>query len=173
MDNDNGSNNSVDIIYELAKEIFHRQELKWDAIDQKNYFSLAVFGIILTVVATLDITHFSSESKTWLRIFLGVNISFIFCGILCNIRSLRLREVKEGPNIKTLMEGIEKKPSYIRKDPKRTKRAVLSIYYDAIRHNKAVLNKKISLLKTTYTLFLPVSIVLLYLTLILEYFSGG
>lgn len=167
------SKNSIDLIYELAKEKLHRQESKWDAIDQKNYFALAVFGIILAVLTAFNITEDSSQYSTWIKGLLVVELAFIFCGILCNTCSLALKKIKEGPDISAFTKGTKKNPSYLRTDPVKTKLVLLSIFDAAIMHNKKALDKKLSLLKTSYFFLLPGSMILLFPFVIINYFMGG
>ena len=51
---------SLDIILDLAREKLHFQSEQWNSIDQKNAIVLAVYGIILAFVTTVDLTKFGN-----------------------------------------------------------------------------------------------------------------
>ena len=45
---------SLNLIFDLAREKLQSQSDHWRAIDQKNAIIIAVYGILLAMVATLD-----------------------------------------------------------------------------------------------------------------------
>jgi hypothetical protein len=158
---------SLDVIFELAKEKLCFQSEQWNSIDQKNAIVLAVYGIILAILVTFDL----EENGIYLKFTKIIGLLFwLFCiimGMIYSIASLWPRNIDMPPKISKLSE------KYLCSDGYDTKNVLLSSFEKSIEENDKVIDKKIDYLEKSIKRYLPLSLVVTLIFVFIKLFLRG
>ena len=145
---------SLDLVFDLAREKLQSQSDHWRAIDQKNAIIIAVYGILLAMVATIDKSSLWIIPKCVVGIVFGVWLVLIALGIGCSIASISPKLMGAAPNISELSRRFLKAEEYD------TKNHLLSTFEDTVIKNEKIIQKKRKFLFLSVKVFLPSSLVL-------------
>ena len=156
-------NKNLDLIYSLAYEKLKSQFDNSRSIDTKSAIILAVYGVIINSLASKMPSNFSFELL--LLSFITCFV-LIFVGIFLCIRSLTTRKFKYPPNLPNL------KRKYLETNETETKRKLLASLINAHGINVKTISKKLRWLNLSIRVFLPISIIMSLVTIIVNSLGG-
>lgn len=143
---------SLDLIFDIAREKLQSQSDHWRAIDQKNAIIIAVYGILLAMVATIDKSSLWIIPKCVAGIVFGVWLGLIALGMGCSIASILPKLMGVAANISEISRRFLKAEEYD------TKNNLLSTFEDTIIKNEKIIKKKREYLFLSVKVFLPISL---------------
>ena len=158
---------NLDLVYGLAKDKLQFQSEQWNAIDQKNAIVLAVYGIFLAMLISIDVKEHWACQRIIQVIGLLIWLTFIVIGMANSLISLMPKTLDMPPNISKLSE------KYLGKGNYDTKNSLLSRFEESIKENDLIIAKKTKCLEKSIKIYLPISLFITILVVIFKLAFGG
>ena len=158
---------SLSVAVELAKEKLYFQSEQWNAIDQKNAIVLAVYGIILAMMVSIDLKDHWACPRFVQALGMFIWLLLTVWGMAYSIVSIIPRTIDMPPKISHLSE------KYLKNDEYDTKNVLLSTFEKSIKENDEIIEKKSKCLKNSIEFFLPASLSITVLFVLFKLFFGG
>ena len=154
---------SLDIIFDSAQGKLQFQSDQWNSIDQKNAIVIAIYGIILAIFLTGGISDVFGAHK---KIYLIVWLIAVVVGIVCNLLSLRPRDIDVPPKIDVLID------KYLNNEIADTKANILSKMQESISRNDGIMKKKAALMSFSINICLPIAFAFSAVAVFLKIWKG-
>jgi hypothetical protein len=141
-------NNSLDVVYEEARQRQAKEFSRIDALDTKTSIIIAASLVLLQpVISVLNIAGFSVNGIT----IAYASLFFLLLSLICSMWAIFVRSYRMDPKIDYLAEN------YLSKTANETKRQLVENYRDSISKNNRIGNRKASLTKLAF-IFLDCSL---------------
>jgi hypothetical protein len=154
---------SLDIIFDSAQNKLQFQSDQWNSIDQKNAIVIAIYGIILAIFLNGGISDVFGAHR---KIYLIVWLITVVAGIVCNLVSLRPRDIDMPPKIDTLID------KYLKNEFADTKANLLSKMQESISRNDGIMKKKAELMSFSINICLPIALAFSVVAVFLKILKG-
>jgi hypothetical protein len=115
---------SLELIYELAREQYHRQKARRESLVSRSSAFLGLLAVFIGLVAAAPF-----EQLTW-RVLSALGLAATLTSVLRFVSVARLRSFTETPDIAGLVDG-----GYLDKAEAETRRQVLASTRAAVKNN--------------------------------------
>ena len=153
----------LDLIFGCAQSKLQFQSDQWNSIDQKNAIVLAVYGIILAIFLAGGVANVFGANK---KLLLSIWLLTIVVGMVCNLLSLRPKDIDIPPKIDSLID------KYLNKEISDTKTTMLSNMNQSISKNDEIIRKKTVMMSFSVNICLPMALGFSVLAVFLKIFKG-
>ena len=140
---------SLDLIFDCAQSKLQFHSDQWNSIDQKNAIVIAIYGIILAIFLTGGIADVFGAYR---KIFLIIWLCTVVVGMVCNLLSIRPRNIDVPPKIDSLID------KYLNNEIADTKAIMLSRMRNSISGNDVIMEKKAALMSFSIKICLPIAL---------------